>query len=153
MTCDCERLLLQYSLDKSQWRELEEALFYADRVPQLENLIKKHRTLKNGDPYKIADYREMARRMFGMSKSLNDGFWKVYDALDSVCSMTKYDLDKVNEMSSSPVRFRIAMRISRVMNVSYIYKIWQDTQEERVVNNLDKVFSALTPHNIKTVSF
>lgn len=153
MTVDCERLLTKYQFPQEQWRELEEALFYVENVPQLERTIKSRRYSIKGTPYNTADYKKMSKCMFGGDKQINEDFWKAYDIFDSVCEMTKYDLDKVNEMSVSLPRTRIALRISRVKNVSYVYKVWQDTAEEKVMNNLDKVFITLVPHAVKVVNF
>lgn len=153
MTTDCERLMTRFQFPKNEWRDLEEALFYAENVPQLERVIKKYRFSKDNVPYTPSDYKEISRRMFGKGKRINADFWSAYNIFDSVCEMTKYDLGKINEMSISLPRVRISVRVSKVKNVSYIYKVWQDTEEERVVNNLDKVFTTLTPHAVKVVNF
>lgn len=152
MTTDCERLLARFQFPRDQWKDLEEALFYAEHVPQLEHLIKSRRFSKN-KPYTPTDYKKMSKCMFGGDKQINEDFWSAYEILDSVCEMTKYDLQKINEMSTSLPRLRIALRISKVKNVSYLYKVWQDTEVEKVMNNLDKVFTALAPHVVRTVEF
>lgn len=72
--------------------------------------------------------------------SFSEDFWYAYNVFDVMCEISVFDFPILDEMGKARDRMKKAISQSKVQNVKYIYKIFQDIPETvKAVNNVDKV--------------
>ena len=139
--------------DQSEYKIVEYLLTRAS--PQrLLALIKKH----TKDQFHPADWyipfvkNGYVKSDYAFDCSFDEDFWKAYQILDSVCELHTFDLPYIDQMKVSHCRLRKALHNSKVMNVKYIYRVWQGVEEEKTVNNIDKVQKVFKSDVVKVVN-
>jgi len=140
MTVECEQLLKQLGFKTEDYKVMEFMLTKASPM-RIVQAVKKY---GKGQVHPIEWFLPFFKNGYIKSDyafdcSFDEDFWKVYQILDSMCELHTFDLPYVDSMRGSIPRLKKALRISRVVNVRYIYKVWQGVEEEKMINNVDKV--------------
>lgn len=153
MTKECEQVIRTVGFSDSEYKTVE---YFLTKV-SAQKLISLVRGKKKSDVQNAEWFRPFIERgyikSYDLKCSFSEDFWKAYTIFDSVCPLCIDDLPYIDTMSKDKARMRKALSASRVMNVRYIYKVWESTPEEKIVNNADKVQMVFKSSVTKTVDF
>lgn len=150
MTVECADLMKDFEFD--DYKIVEYMLTRASPM-RIASAIKKY---GKGQKYSADWYLPLFKNGYIKSDyafdcSFDEQFWKSYQIFDSVCEIHTFDLPYIDQMRVSIPRLRKALRNSKVLNVRYVFKVWQGTQEDVIVNNIDKVQQIFKSTVIRTV--
>ena len=150
MTVECADLMKDFGLD--DYKIVEYMLTRASPM-RIASAIKKYgKGQKHSADWYLPLFKNgYIKSDYAFDCSFDEQFWKVYQIFDSVCEIHTFDLPYIDQMRVSIPRLRKALRNSKVLNVRYVFKVWQDTQEYVVVNNIDKVQQTFKSHVVKVV--
>ena len=150
MTVECADLMKDFGLD--DYKIVEYMLTRASPM-RIASAIKKYgKGQKHSADWYLPLFKNgYIKSDYAFDCSFDEQFWKVYQIFDSVCEIHTFDLPYIDQMRVSIPRLRKALRNSKVLNVRYVFKVWQDTQEAVIVNNIDQVQQTFKSHVVKVV--
>lgn len=139
MTVECKNLIEDLGFDSAEWKTVE--FFLTKASPQrIKQAVKRY---GKGVTHSAEWYKPLfngyIKSDYAFSCSFDEDFWKIYQVLDSLCEIHTFDLPLIDDMRKSFVRFRKALSKAQVMNIRYIYKVWQSLPEEKIVNNINQI--------------
>lgn len=151
MTVECKQLLDQF-FDEADYKTVEFMLTRASPM-RIASAIKKYgKEQKHPAEWYLPLFKNgYIKSDYAFDCSFDENFWKAYQIFDSICEIHTFDLQYIDQMRVSIPRLRKALRNSKVLNVRYVFKVWQDTQEDVVVNNIDKVQQVFKSNVVRVV--
>lgn len=150
MTVECADLMKDFGLD--DYRIVEYMLTRASPM-RIASAIKKYsRGQKHSADWYLPLFKNgYIKSDYAFDCSFDEQFWKSYQIFDSICEIHTFDLPYIDQMRVSIPRLRKALRNSKVLNIRYVFKVWQDTREDVIVNNIDKVQQTFKSNVVKVV--
>ena len=150
MTVECADLMKDFGLD--DYKIVEYMLTRASPM-RIASAIKKYgKGQKHSADWYLPLFKNgYIKSDYAFDCSFDEQFWKSYQIFDSICEIHTFDLPYIDQMRVSIPRLRKALRNSKVLNVRYVFKVWQDTQEDVIVNNVDKVQQIFKSSVVRTV--
>ena len=152
MTVECEQIIHELGFKNEDYRVIEYYLTKASPQRVIQAVRKYSKGEKRTADWYMSLFKSgYIKSPYKVDCSWSKEFWETYEILDTVCEMHTFDIPYIDEMSKSRSRLKKALHTSKVMNVRYIYKVWENIPEEKIVNNVDKVCLEFKSNVIKVV--
>jgi hypothetical protein len=152
MTVECEELIKTLGFEQTEFKTVEYMLTRASPMRIVQAVKRYSKGQKHNAEWYLPLFKNgYIKSDYAFDCSFDEDFWKAYQIFDSVCEIHTFDLSYIDAMRVSISRIRKALRTSRVMNVHYVFKVWQDTQEDKIINNADKIQQVFKSNVAKVV--
>lgn len=152
MTVQCRTVLDTAGFKDSEYQIVEKMLTKVSANKLLGLIKSKNKSVHHDAEWFLPFVQRGYIRSYDLECSFSKEFWSAYQIFDNICVLSVDDLPYIDAMSKDRSRMRKALSQSKVMNVRYIYKVWQGTPEEKITNNVDKIQTVFKSNVSKVVN-